>query len=154
MTRVGGEHAGREGGVMPLASAAVALGVLLIAVAQLWQAAGQRADGARIAPPGPIGSLESVQLTNGLVFYGTLAGVGEDTVRFDRVYEVDVITQAANQAGQPPVRTNRLVRRHAQDWHGPGSMAIPIPQILLMEAVPPDSQAAKLIRADESSAGN
>lgn len=146
-----GERVGREGSAVPLASAAVALGVLLIAVAQLWQAAGQRTGGARIAPPGPIGSLESVQLANGLVFYGTLAGVGEDTVRLDRVYEVDVITQAANQAGQPPVRTNRLARRHAQDWHGPGAMAIPIPQILFMEAVPSDSQAAKLIRADEAS---
>jgi hypothetical protein len=68
-------------------------------------------------------------------------------VLFDRVYEVDVFTQATNQAGQP-AKTSRLVRRHAQDWHGPGMMAIPIPQILFMEAVPPDSQAAKLIDAD------
>jgi hypothetical protein len=30
-------------------------------------------------------------------------------------------------------------------------MAIPIPQILFMEAVPPDSQAATLIDADEGS---
>ena len=147
---MGGEH-GREGGAVPLASAAVALGVLLIAVAQLWQAAARKTSEARIEPPGPIGSLESVQLTNGLVFYGTLADVGNGTVRFDRVYEVDVFTQAASQAGQPPVRTNRLVRRHAGDWHGPGTMSIPIPQILFMEAVPSDSQAAKLIRADEDS---
>ena len=147
-----GEHARREGGPAPLASAAVALGVLVIAVAQLWQAAGQKNSRASIEPPGPIGSLESVQLTNGLVFYGTLAAIGKDTVQLDRVYEVDVFTQASTQSGQPPVRTSRLVRRHAQDWHGPGEMAIPIPQILLMEAVPPDSQAAKVIRADEDSA--
>ena len=145
------EHARREGGAAPLASAAVALGVLLIAAAQLWQAAGQKSSRASIEPPGPIGSLESVQLTNGLVFYGTLADISKNTVRLDRVYEVDVFTQAASQAGQPPVRTSRLVRRHAQDWHGPGGMAIPIPQIVFMEAVPPDSQAAKLIRADEDS---
>lgn len=129
----------------------MALGVLLIAVAQLWQVAARKAAGVRIEPPGPIGSLESVQLTNGLVFYGTLADVSKDTVQLDRVYEVDVFTQPAKQ-GQPSVQTNRLVRRHAGDWHGPGEMAIPIPQILFMEAVPFDSQAAKLIRADEDSA--
>ena len=148
---MGGEHSGRERGALPLGSAAVALGVLLIAVAQLWQVAIQKAGGVRIEPPGPIGSLESVQLTNGLVFYGTLAGVSKDTVQLDRVYEVDVFTQPARQ-GQPSAQTNRLVRRHAGDWHGPGEMAIPIPQILFMEAVPSDSQAAKLIRADEDSA--
>lgn len=150
---MGEEHAGRRAGsALPFTSVAVALGVLLIAVAQLWQVAEQKARGVRIEPPGPVGSLESVQLTNGLVFYGTLAEVGKDTVQLDRVYEVDVFTQPARQAGQPPVQTNRLVRRHAGDWHGPGEMAIPIPQILFMEAVPSDSQAAKLIRADEDSA--
>lgn len=147
---MGGEHSGRERGALPLGSAAVAVGVLLIAVAQLWQVTAQKAGGVRIEPPGPIGSLESVQLTNGLVFYGTLADVSKDTVQLDRVYEVDVFTQPAKQ-GQPAVQTNRLVRRHAGDWHGPGEMAIPIPQILFMEAVPSDSQAAKLIRADEDS---
>jgi len=150
---MGGEHARGAGGGVTLALAAVALGVLLIAVAQLWHAAGQKASGARLEPPGPIGSLESVQLTNGLVLYGTLVDIRKDTVLFDRVYEVDVFTQPASQTGQPPVRTNRLVRRHAQDWHGPGAMAIPIAQIVFMEAVPADSQAAKLIRADEASAG-
>ena len=149
---MGGEHPGRERSAVPLGSAAVAVGVLLIAVAQLWQVAAQKPAGATIEPPGPIGSLESVQLTNGLVFYGTLADVGKDTVQLDRVYEVDVFTQPAKQAGQPSVQTNRLVRRHASDWHGPGEMAIPIAQILFMEAVPSDSQAAKLIRADEDSA--
>lgn len=144
------EHAGREG-PLPLASTAVALGVLLIAAALLWQAA-RSGTGAGFAPPGPVGSLESVQLTNGLVFYGTLAGVGEDTVQLQRVYEVDVINQPATQSGQPLVRTSRLVRRHAADWHGPGAMAIPIREILFMEAVPADSQVAKLIRADEGNA--
>jgi hypothetical protein len=147
---VGGEHARREGGATPLALAAVALGVLLIAIAQIWQAAGQKNSGAGLEPPGPIGSLESVQLTNGLVVYGTLEDIGKDTVLFDRVYEVDVFTQATSQAGQP-AKTSRLVRRHAQDWHGPGAMAIPIRQILFMEAAPSDSQAAKLIDADEAS---
>jgi hypothetical protein len=137
-----------QSGQKSLEGAATALGVLLIAVALLWQAAQSRTSGARFAPPGPIGSLESVQLTGGLVLYGTLTSVDEDTVRLDQVYEVDVVTQA--QQGQPPLRTNRLIRRHAQDWHGPGAMAIPVQQILFMEAVPPDSQAAKLIRADEA----
>lgn len=144
------EYAGR-GGLVPLAWAATALGVLLIAIAQLWHAADARPHGG-FAPPGPIGSLESVQLTDGLVLYGTLAHVGQKTVRLQRVYEVDVITQAAQQAGQPPLRTSRLVRRHAADWHGPGDMAIPIGEILFMESVPADSQAAKLIRAEEGSA--
>jgi hypothetical protein len=134
------------------AGAATALGVLLIAVALLWQAAQSRTGSAGFAPPGPIGSLESVQLTGGLVLYGTLTSVDEDTVRLDRVYEVDLVTQT--QQGQPPLRTNRLVRRHAEDWHGPGAMAIPVQQILFMEAVPPDSQAAKLIRADEAPGGH
>lgn len=144
------EHAGRRDAV-PLARGATAIGVLLIAAALLWQAA-ESGTTARFAPPGPIGSLESVQLTNGLVFYGTLAHVGDDTVRLERVYEVDVITRTASQSGQPPVQTNRLLRRHAADWHGPGTMAIPIRNILFMEAVSPDSQAAKLIRADEAKA--
>jgi hypothetical protein len=148
---VGDERARREGGAAPIALAAVALGVLLIAIAQIWQAAGQKNSGAGLEPPGPVGSLESVQLTNGLVLYGTLEDIGKDTVLFDRVYEVDVFTQATNQTGQPPAKTSRLVRRHAQDWHGPGAMAIPIRQILFMEAVPSDSQAAKLIDADEAS---
>jgi hypothetical protein len=85
-----------------------------------------------------------VQLTNGLVFYGTLAQVDAGTVRLDKVYEVQTVAQTTNQASQ-----QRLARRHAQDWHGPGAMAIPVNNILFMEAVPPGSEADKLIRADE-----
>ena len=95
-------------------------------------------------PPGPIGSFESVQLTNGLVFYGTLVRVDASTVRLDKVYEVQTVAQAANQMSQ-----QRLVLRHGQDWHGPGAMAIPVNNILFMEAVPIGSEADKLIRADQ-----
>jgi hypothetical protein len=63
---VSGEYARREGGPALLAPAAAALGVLLIAVAQIWQAVEQKSSRAGFEPPGPVGSLESVQLTNGL----------------------------------------------------------------------------------------
>ena len=137
-------RSGREGSAVALAPKALALGVLLIAVALLWQAAQRTSGGGTFAPPGPIGSLESVQLTNGLVFYGRLVRVDANTVRLDRVYEVQNIAQGANQAGQ-----QRLALRHGQDWHGPGAMAIPVSNILFMEAVPAGSEADKLIRDDQ-----
>jgi hypothetical protein len=126
------------------ALAVIALGTLLIAAALLWRAVEVERFDSAFQPPGRAGSLQSVQLTDGLVFYGMLESVRPGTVLLDHVYEV----QTAAQAGQVPPQT-RLVRRHSQDWHGPGMMAIPTERILFMEAVPPGSEVEKRITADE-----
>lgn len=87
--------------------------------------------------PAAAGSWQSVTLVNGQVYYGRLAEAAPQWVRLTDVYYV-----VSNGQG------NRLVNRQRNDWHGPASQTIPVEKIIMMEAVGPDSQLAKLIAAD------
>jgi hypothetical protein len=104
-----------------------------------WQA-----QPGHIIEPGPPGSLYSVQLVNGQIFYGTLLETRPGAVKLGDVYYTQPFTQANGQPG------NRVVSRKKNDWHGPDWQLIPVDRILQMEAVGAQSQLAMLIAQDKS----
>jgi hypothetical protein len=89
---------------------------------------------------GTTGTLHSVLLTNGQVYYGTLDRIDAHAVILTHVFYVQVTTDT--KTNEP---TNKLVDRTANDWHGPLSMTIPIDKIVFIEVVGPNSTVAKLI---------
>lgn len=95
----------------------------------------------------PAGTLCSVQLVNGQVYYGEFVGATPSHVRLRHVYYVQ--TLAAAPGGTP---ANRLVNRHKTDWHAPDWMDVPADKVLMLEAVGPDSRLAQLIGQDRAPA--
>jgi hypothetical protein len=93
------------------------------------------------------GSLCSLLLVNGQMYYGTLVEAQGGFVRLEDAYEV----HSQPQGSGPPL--NQLVNRRKADWHAPEWMAIPVEKILFIEKVGPDSQVARLIRQDRSNPG-
>jgi small nuclear ribonucleoprotein (snRNP)-like protein len=89
---------------------------------------------------GTNGTLHSVLLTNGQVYYGTLDRIDAHDVVLTHVFYVQVTTDTKTNE-----RTNKLVDRMANDWYGPLSMTIPIDKIVFIEVVGPNSTVAKLI---------
>jgi hypothetical protein len=124
---------------------ALGLGGVLTAL-QAWQA--WRANDADLGT-GPIGSLHSVMLTNGQVYYGTLLDVARNRIVLGNVYYVEVATDP-----KTAERSNRLVSRRASDWHAPTRMSIPIDKIVIIELVGPDSRVAKGIEQDHKDAAS
>ena len=122
-----------------LATGIVATLVLAAQLALNWRAAQTPA-----LDPGPAGSLVSVQLVSGQVFYGTLLESRPGFVRLADVYYTQSYTTPNGQPG------NRVVNRHKTDWHGPEAQLIPVEKILMMETVGPQSQLAKLIAQDKT----
>lgn len=112
---------------------ALAIGTL-IAIALLWQAS--KSSGPTIGT-GPTGSLHSVMLVNGQVYYGKLDEVGRGYVELS---DIHYVTSVQDQAGN---RTNRLINRRLADWHGPTHMAIPLDKIVMIEQVGPESTVAR-----------
>ena len=121
-----------------------ALALALLAVIAWSEAIGALRLRSADADLGPVGSLSSVTLSNGQVFFGTLDAVNPDSIVLDDVYYV---TTSADQQNN---RQNRLVSREREDWHGPRRMWLPREKILLLEDVGPDSQVAKLIAQAEA----
>jgi hypothetical protein len=91
----------------------------------------------------PSGSLISVQLVNGQMYYGTLLEASAAAVKLGDVYYTQPFTQPNGQQG------NRVVSRRKQDWHGPQWQWIPTERILQIEAVGLQSQLATLIAKDK-----
>ena len=121
-------------------AAVICLAVLATSgVVVTWQAL--RSDAGVL--PGRPGSLYSVQLVNGQIYYGTLAQSAQRFVELADVYYVHTVS-LPNGAG---VR-NQLVSRRKTDWHAPEWMAIPLDQVLFIEQVGPGSQLARLIAQD------
>jgi small nuclear ribonucleoprotein (snRNP)-like protein len=114
--------------------ALVVLG-LAIAAALVLQAVG--APGS-FRPAGAIGSLQTVTLTNGQVYFGRLKSVEHGAVVLTDVF--DAVTTTDPKTEQ---RTTRLVSRQAADWHGPLDMAIPVDRILFTETIGPESAVGK-----------
>jgi hypothetical protein len=112
-------------------------------VIQAWNAwQGRGAD--HTLSPGPTGSLYSVLLVNGTVYYGRLVEAPPGYVKLADVYYVE--NYVVDKTGS---RDNRLVNRQKNDWHGPEWMAISVDKILLMEKVGAQSRLAKLIEQDK-----
>jgi hypothetical protein len=89
---------------------------------------------------GPPGTLHSVLLTNGQVYYGRLAGITRSAVVLDDVFYVQVSVDPKSNE-----RTNKLVSREENDWHGPTRMSIPLDKVEFIEIVGERSTVAKLI---------
>lgn len=113
---------------------------------QAW-AEWRRAQGA--GPPAAIaaGTLCSVALLNGQVYYGDCVEAGPGYVGLRDVYYVQVV---AAQPGGPP--GNQLVSRRKADWHAPPQMFVPVEKVMQIEAVGPSSRLAELIKQDRQTA--
>ncbi len=127
-----------------IAALAVVLGALLVAVegVQAWASLSREIA----APlPGEIakGTLCSVMLVNGQIYYGDLDSANRRYISLRNVYYVQ------NQPAAPGAAPgNRLVNRHKADWHAPTLMSIPADKVLMIEAVGPDSPLAGLVKQD------
>jgi hypothetical protein len=119
----------------PLSSWAIAVAGLAIAAALFMQALHGPAG---FRPAGPIGSLQTVTLSNGQVYFGRLQSVEHGTVVLSGVF--DAVTTTDPKTEQ---RTTKLVSRRAADWHGPLDMAIPADRIMFTETIGPDSIVGK-----------
>lgn len=132
-------------------SGLVAIGLVLAAALVAAQAVQAWTDWRRTAaatPPGvAAGSLCSVMLVNGQVYYGDCLFDAPGWVGLRDVYYVQVV--AAPPGGQPG---NRLVSRRKADWHAPAQMTIPLDKVLLIEAVGPASRLAELVKQDRQTA--
>lgn len=129
----------RQGVGRPSSWAMVAVG-LAIAVALFVQALDRPAG---FRPAGPVGSLQTVTLTGGQVYFGRLKSADASGIVLTGVF--DAVTTTDAKTGQ---RSTRLVSRQAADWHGPLDMAIPIDRILFTETIGPGSAVAKAMAAD------
>jgi hypothetical protein len=118
-----------------LSSWAVAAVGLAIATA-LFMPALRGREGFR--PAGPIGSLQTVTLSNGQVYFGRLQSVEHGTIVLIGVFDAVTTTDPKTQQ-----RTTKLVSRQATDWHGPLDMAIPVDRIMFTETIGPDSAVGK-----------
>lgn len=105
-----------------------------------------RREASRGLAVGAPGGLYSVQLLNGQVYYGTLLEASPDSVKLGDVYYTQTFVQPNGQQG------NRVVSRRKNDWHGPEWQVIASDKILMVEAVGPQSQLARLIAQDKSGA--
>jgi hypothetical protein len=103
-----------------------------------------RAQERPVLNPAPLGTLCSVQLVTGPIYYGKLVAVGHNYLQLEQVYYVQSYTQPNGQPG------NRVVSRNKNDWHGPLSQTIPVEKILFVEVVGPQSQLARLIEQDKA----
>lgn len=118
-----------------LSSWAIAVAGLAIAAALFTQAL-RGLEGFR--PAGPVGSLQTVTLSNGQVYFGRLQSVEHGTIVLTGVFDAVSTTDPKTQQ-----RTTKLVSRQAADWHGPLDMAIPADRILFTETIGPDSIVGK-----------
>src|SRR5258708_7036933 len=121
MDRTRGSSTRSETAIGPLSSWALAVVGLAIAVALFLPAL---TAPAAFAPAGPAGSLQTVTLTNGQVYFGKLKSVERTGIVLTGVYYALTTTDPQTQQ-----RTTKLVSRQAADWHGPVDMAIPLDRI-------------------------
>lgn len=121
--------------------AMVAVGAA-IAAALFMQALGGPAG---FRPAGPVGSLQTVTLSNGQVYFGRLKSVDGGTIVLTGVF--DAVTTTDPKTREP---TTRLVSRQAADWHGPIDMAIPAGRIAFTETIGPGSAVGKAMTGSAS----
>jgi len=129
---------------LPVAVALLAL-LTLAQLIQGWRAL--RVDAVQLSGlrTTAVGSLCSVLLVNGQMYYGTLSSAEGGFIRLSDVYYV----RASAQANGPPA-SNQLVSRRKVDWHSPEWMAIPLDKVLFIEKVSAQSQVATLIATDHA----
>jgi hypothetical protein len=128
------------GSLGTLGATLLALLVLAQAV-QAWSA--WQRESSTLVVSIPSGALCSVQMLNGQVYYGELAGASARQITLRDVYYVQTaVDPATNQPG------NRLVNRRKADWHAPTLTTFPADKVLMVELVDPESRLAKLVAED------
>lgn len=139
------EREGRDcGGRGRQQTAVLAVGlVIALALAvqawNVWRQTGERDIGSFAA-----GTLCSVLLVNGQIYYGTLQETRPGYIKLVDVYYVQSNVKPDGQ------RDNKLVNRQKSDWHSPLWQLIPSDKIILLEGVGSDSAVAKLIQTDKA----
>ncbi len=98
----------------------------------------------RVIEHGQVGTLCSVLLVNGQVYYGILRNVRPGAIELANIYYVQSFPQANGQT------ENRLVNRQKNDWHSPELMAIPNDKVMMLEVVGAQSRLAKLIESEKA----
>ena len=119
----------------------VSLGLILAVALLVFSWNSGRHDPSDLWGAAP-GSLTSVALVNGQIYYGLLQETQPGYIRLSNVYYVQSIVLADGR------HENKLVNRQTNDWHAPQAMLIPIDKVVLLETVGSDSQVATLIRTD------
>jgi small nuclear ribonucleoprotein (snRNP)-like protein len=128
----------------------VALGLLLVAAQMVQGWAAWRREVASSLPGGAqLGSLVSVTLVNGQVYYGNLASFDAHHIGIDDVYYVQTTVDASTNQ-----RNNRLVSRKKADWHAPQRMTVLADKVVIVELVGLESQLVQLIAQDKQLAPN
>lgn len=95
------------------------------------------------------GTLVSVQLVNGQVYYGNVSSSDARQITLQNVYYVQSFVEPG--ANQP---SNRLTNRQRNDWHAPLSMSLSLDKIMMLEIVGPDAKLVQLMKQDQSAAGS
>ena len=134
-----------EGGRSLPAAWAILIAGLAIA-AGLFFLASRMPAGFR--PAGAIGSLQTVTLTNGTVYFGRMTAVTHESVVLTDIYEPIANTDPATKQ-----QVTRLVSRQQADWHGPLDMTIPDDRILFIETIGPESSVGKAIAGAQQAPG-
>lgn len=91
------------------------------------------------------GTLISVQLVNGQIYYGNVSSSDTRQITLQNVYYVQSIVEPGS--NQP---NNRLTNRQRNDWHAPVSMSVSLDKIMMLEIVGPDSKLAQLMKQDQN----
>ena len=81
----------------------------------------------------------AVALTNGLVYFGKVEGLGDSFLMLRDVYYVQ------NRPNPDTKQTATVLVKRGGEWHGPDRMMINREHVLLIEPVKDDSQVGKLI---------
>jgi len=123
-----------------------------ILIAGLAISAGLFFQGSKVPPgfrpAGAIGSLQTVTLTNGTVYFGRMTAVTHESVVLTDIYEPIANTDPATKQ-----QVTRLVSRQQADWHGPLDMTIPDDRILFIETIGPESSVGKAIAGAQQAPG-
>ena len=104
-----------------------------------WQQSHASPAIAAIAP----GTVCSVMLTNGQIYYGVYDGSAGGNVRLQDVYYVQSFVDPGTHQ-----QNNHLVSRQKADWHAPDWMLIPQDKVLLLEGVGKASRLVQLMEQD------
>jgi hypothetical protein len=134
----------RERGRVSLAVLGLVLGAVVVAALgmQAW-VAWRQMQSVMVPPAVSAGTLCSVMLVNGQVYYGDFVDPSPGYISLRDVYYVQ---QVPAQAGAQP--GNRLVSRRKVDWHAPLQMSIPAEKVMMIEVVGPGSRLAELVKLD------
>jgi hypothetical protein len=87
---------------------------------------------------------QAVLLDTGLVYYGKISGLDTDYPTLRDVYYIQQSTDPETK------KTNNVLIRRGNEWHGPSLTVLNSKHIVLVEPVGPTSKVAQLIAAEQN----